>query len=211
MTIRAVLFDAAGVLTAPFGIELVAAALEAGADGDALVETLYPIFAHAGDGASIGNRLERGEVTLEEFFTSLGPIEADVRLVIDPDAATFFGAAWAPNETMQAFVREVSEAGYLTAMVSNIVYEWIPTWESIIPRSLPFDQRIYSCVEGTRKPEPRIYEIALERLGVEPAEAVFLDDFLAMVEGARELGMTAVHVEDTVTAIAETRRLLGLV
>ena len=168
------------------------------------------MFASAGDGASIGNQLERGEVTLEEFFASLGPLEADVRLVIDPDAATFFGAAWAPNDQMQAFVHEVGEAGYLTALVSNIVHEWIPTWESVIPRSLPFDERVYSCVEGTRKPEPRIYEIALERLGVEPAEAVFLDDFAAMVEGARELGMAAVHVEDTATAIAETRALLGL-
>ena len=117
--VRAVLFDAAGVLTAPFDIELVEGALAAGADPEVLVEVLFPLFASAGSGDSMGNRLERGEVTLEAFFASVGSAEGDVRLVVDPAAPTFFGHAWEPNAAMQAFVCEVSEAGFATALVSN--------------------------------------------------------------------------------------------
>ena len=211
MTVRAVLFDAAGVLTAPFSAELIGDALEAGADPEVLLNVLYPIFAHAGDGASAGNRLERGEITLEEVFASLAPAEQPhVRMVIDPASPTFFGDTWAPGPEMQAFVREVADAGFQTAMVSNIVTEWIPVWERVVPLDLPFDVRVYSCVIGARKPEPAIYEHALDALGVEPHEALFLDDFEAMVEGARELGMHAVHVADPATAIADARAILGI-
>ncbi|MEM7285351.1 MAG: HAD family phosphatase [Actinomycetota bacterium] len=211
MTIRAVLFDAAGVLTAPFSVELVGHALDAGADPHVLLDVLYPIFAHAGDGESAGNRLERGEITLEEFFASLGEHEQPhVRMVIDPASPTFFGDAWAPGLEMQAFVREVSEAGFMTAMVSNIVTEWIPVWERVVPLDLPFDHRVYSCVIGARKPEPAIYDHALDALGVGPSEALFLDDFEAMVDGARAMGMHAVHVEDPAAAIAEAREILGM-
>ena len=211
MTIRAVLFDAAGVLTAPFSVELVGHALEAGADPDVLLNVLYPIFAHAGDGESAGNRLERGEITLEEFFASLTEDEQPhVRMVIDPASPTFFGDSWAPGSEMQAFVHEVADAGFQTAMVSNIVTEWIPVWERVIPLDLPFDHRVYSCVIGARKPEPAIYHHALDLLGIRADEALFLDDFEAMVDGARALGMQAVHVADPSTAIAEARSVLGI-
>lgn len=211
MTIRAVLFDAAGVLTAPFSVDLVRTALDAGADPDVLLNVLYPIFAHAGDGESAGNRLERGEITLEEFLSSLGPdAEPHVRMVIDPGSPTFFGDAWAPGEEMQAFVREVAAAGFKTAMVSNIVTEWIPVWEAVVPLDLPFDVRVYSCAIGARKPEPAIYLHALDALGLAPGDALFLDDFEAMVDGARDLGMQAVHVVDPAVAIAEARSILGM-
>ena len=189
-TIRAVLFDAAGVLTAPFSADLVGHALDAGADPDVLLNVLYPIFAHAGDGESAGNRLERGEITLEEFFASLDPADQPhVRMVIDPASSSFFGDSWAPNLQMQDFVREVAAAGYRTALVSNIVTEWIPVWERVIPLDLPFDHRIYSCVIGARKPEPAIYQYALDALDLQAGEALFLDDFEAMVDGARSLGL----------------------
>lgn len=211
MSVRAVMFDAAGVLTSPFSAELVAHALDAGADAEVLLEVLYPIFAHAGDGQSMGNRLERGEVSLEAFFESLPDDDAHhVRMVVDPASPTFFGDAWAANAEMQAFVAEVADAGFATALVSNIVHEWIPTWERVIPTDLAFDARIYSCVLGTRKPEPEIYLHAAEALGVAPAETLFLDDFEAMVDGARSVGMHAVHVTDTAVAIAEARLALGL-
>ncbi len=211
MTIRGVLFDAAGVLTAPFSAQLVGHALDAGADPDVLLNVLYPMFAHAGDGESPGNRLERGEITLEEFFVTLGPDEQPhVRMVIDPASSTFFGDSWAPNLEMQDFVREVASAGLGTAMVSNIVTEWIPVWERVIPLDLPFQHRVYSCVIGARKPEPAIYQHALDLLGIGADEALFLDDFEDMVDGARALGMHAVHVADAEAAIVEARAILGI-
>ena len=73
-----------------------------------------------------------------------------------------------------------------------------------------FDVVLFSCEVGLRKPNPAIYELALERLGVAAEAALFLDDFAAMAEGARRVGMTAIDVVDHDDAIAQARSLLGL-
>jgi HAD superfamily hydrolase (TIGR01509 family) len=61
-----------------------------------------------------------------------------------------------------------------------------------------------------RKPEPGIYELTLERLGdgLAPADCLFIDDGEPNVEGAREVGMTAVHFRDNDQAIAEIKAAL---
>jgi putative hydrolase of the HAD superfamily len=60
-----------------------------------------------------------------------------------------------------------------------------------------------------RKPDPAIYLLACERLGVQPAEVVFLDDKEVAVEGARAVGMAAVRFRDNAQAIGEIEALLG--
>jgi putative hydrolase of the HAD superfamily len=59
-----------------------------------------------------------------------------------------------------------------------------------------FDSVTISAEEGVMKPDPRIYRIALARAGAAPAEAIFVDDSLRNVEGARAIGMTALHYTD---------------
>lgn len=71
-----------------------------------------------------------------------------------------------------------------------------------------FDPLIVSAEVGIAKPDPRIYRLALEQLGVEPAQAVFVDDFEDNVAGARWVGMQAVHFTSTPQAIAALRALL---
>ncbi len=207
---EAVLFDVAGVLTEGFTHALVAEAIEAGADFGLLAEALLPVFAGEGDGDTPGNRLERGEMTLEDFLTTLGPAEPHARMVLDPASPQFFGAGLAPKLAMHAFVDEVRAAGLKTAAVSNNVREWQSVWDAAMPPHERFDAVVFSCQVGVRKPNPAIYELALERLGVAPGAALFLDDFAAMAEGARAVGMTAIDVVDHDEAIAEARALLGL-
>jgi putative hydrolase of the HAD superfamily len=64
---------------------------------------------------------------------------------------------------------------------------------------------------GMRKPERRIYELTLKRLGdgLRGEECLFVDDLEVNCEGARALGMTAVRFEDTGQAIAELESALG--
>ena len=52
-----------------------------------------------------------------------------------------------------------------------------------------FDGEVVSCEEGTVKPEPRIYEILLERYGLDPAETLFIDDRAANIAAAEGLGI----------------------
>jgi epoxide hydrolase-like predicted phosphatase len=72
-----------------------------------------------------------------------------------------------------------------------------------------FDEMIISAEVGVAKPDARIYQIALEKLGVAPAEAVFLDDFPANVEGARAVGMQAIHFSQPDQALDELKKLLN--
>jgi HAD superfamily hydrolase (TIGR01509 family) len=59
-----------------------------------------------------------------------------------------------------------------------------------------FDATVFSCEEGTAKPERRIYEIALERLEVKPLETVFIDDRADFIEGAQKVGMHTIRFEN---------------
>ena len=70
------------------------------------------------------------------------------------------------------------------------------------------DEIIISAEEGIAKPDPRIFHIAAERLGVRPQEAVFVDDRPENVQGARALGMRGIQFETREQAIADVRKHL---
>lgn len=73
-----------------------------------------------------------------------------------------------------------------------------------------FDVVVESSVEGIRKPDPRIYRLACERLGVAPERTVFLDDLGINLKPARALGMHTIKVLDEEQAIAELAEVTGL-
>ena len=71
------------------------------------------------------------------------------------------------------------------------------------------DTIIYSHEEGMQKPEPRFYALACERLGVRPAESLFLDDVEVCVAAARACGMRAILFRDNAQAIADIEACLA--
>ena len=73
-----------------------------------------------------------------------------------------------------------------------------------------FDVIVESSIEGVRKPNPRIYEIACERIGVEANHCVFLDDLGINLKPARAMGMTTIKVVDPDDAIQELEEATGL-
>ncbi|MEE8308071.1 MAG: HAD-IA family hydrolase, partial [Gammaproteobacteria bacterium] len=72
-----------------------------------------------------------------------------------------------------------------------------------------FDVYVNSALVGLRKPDPAIFELTLEQLGVAPQQAIFLDDLIYNVDAARELGIHTVQVVDPETSLAELEALLG--
>ncbi len=73
-----------------------------------------------------------------------------------------------------------------------------------------FDLVVESSKEGIRKPNPKFYELACDRLGIRPPDAVFLDDLGVNLKPARDLGMTTIKVVTESQALAELERILGI-
>ena len=90
-----------------------------------------------------------------------------------------------PNERMIDYMRELRGRGYKMAICTNNVREWEARWRAMLPVDEIFDVVVDSAFVGSRKPEPRIYEITLERLGASPDSTLFIDDIEVNCEGAR--------------------------
>jgi HAD superfamily hydrolase (TIGR01509 family) len=73
-----------------------------------------------------------------------------------------------------------------------------------------FDARVISSEEGMRKPDPRIYELAAERMRLAPSEIAFVDDLPFNLKPARAQGMTTIHHKDSASTIAELERVFGI-
>lgn len=205
--VRAVLFDFAGVLTQPIANAFAVGAARAGVSQDLLRSVLVPMFLSAEDSDLPAHQLERGEISLAAFLASLGDHASVVGPLLDPASPSFVVGEFRAAPDMLAFASEVHEAGMKTAVVSNTVREWEPRWAATLPDPAPFDELVYSSQVGIRKPNPAIFEIALAKLGVVPAEALVLDDSLGNTEAAEQLGLQAIHVTDHAAAIAEARQL----
>lgn len=93
-----------------------------------------------------------------------------------------------PVRATERLVRDLKEAGYKLFVLSNMSREFIDFLRRVPVYAL-FDGEVVSCEEGTVKPEPRIYEILLERYGLEPAETLFIDDRAANIAAAGEFGI----------------------
>jgi putative hydrolase of the HAD superfamily len=86
------------------------------------------------------------------------------------------------------------------------VREWESLWRAKLPElDELFEVVVDSAFVGMRKPEPRIYELTLERLGGDlgAEECAFVDDLEVNCEAARALGMTAVRFEHAEQAIGD--------
>jgi epoxide hydrolase-like predicted phosphatase len=105
----------------------------------------------------------------------------------------------------------VRASGRRAAIVTNNIREFSEGWRSLFDVAAVAQVVVDSCEVGLRKPDPRIFALALERLGgIEPHRAAFLDDAPGNVAAARALGIHAILVEeDHTAALAELDALLN--
>ncbi|MGB7685249.1 MAG: HAD family phosphatase [Solirubrobacterales bacterium] len=207
--IKAVVSDFGGVLTTPLLGSFMAFQDTTGISTEDLGKAMAAIAAE--DGENPLYRLERGEVTEAAFLDRLGE-GLEPLLCHRPELHRFkeiYFEALDPNEQMIGLMRELKGEGYRMAMLTNNVREWEPLWRSMLPVDEIFEAVIDSGFVGVRKPEPPIYEMTLERIGLPGEACLFVDDLPHNCDGAREAGMTAVHFRDNEQAIAEIRAALS--
>src|SRR6185369_9532786 len=139
--------------------------------------------------------LETGRLSEPDFLAKIGDA-LEPELGHRPELRRFreiYFEALHPNEPMIDLMREAKASGRRMGLLTNNVREWEPLWRSMLPVDEIFEVVVDSAFVGCRKPEPEIYEITLESLGVEPERCLFVDDVEANCDGARALGLTAVH------------------
>ncbi len=106
------------------------------------------------------------------------------------------------NAELAAYVAGLRQR-YRTALLSNSFVGAREREQERYGFAALADLIVYSHEVGVAKPEPRIYELTWERLGIQPAEMIFVDDVAPNVDAARALGIRGVLFRDTAQAIAE--------
>lgn len=204
MSHRAVLFDLGGVVYDSPLHAIAAFERDRGLERGFVARVIG-----AGGEQGAWSRLERGELQLEAWHA---PFAAecqaaghalDTRALMD----SVRGSSSA-RPAMLVAIECIRQRGLLAAALTN---NWAPEGESGPRHELHacFDRVFESSVLGLRKPDPRIYRHACAELGVEPAEAVFLDDIGANLKSARALGMHTIKVDAPGPALAELEQVLG--
>jgi len=207
MPIKAVIFDLGGViLDSPMGIF---AEFEKKHGLDA--NFLNHLIVNQGPQGAWA-RLERGELDLESFVDAF---DAEIRAA---------GADISSRELMVAVndfaklrpqmieaVRRIRRAGFQVAALTN---NWIRsdgrTSTDMEDLKREFDAFVESSRVGVAKPDPQIYAIALEALGIKAPEAVFLDDIGRNLKPAWQMGMATIKVESEESALVRLEAMLGL-
>ncbi len=215
MTIRAIIFDLGGVVLGSPLHAIAAYEREIGLPAN----FVNHVVADTAPGGA-WSRLERGEISMETFYTDF---EADCQAAGQTlSARTMFermALESLPRPSMIEAIRRIRAEGYLAAALTN---NWAQEEDADEKESGPpggdgtraladlFDIFVESSVEGLRKPDPRIYTLVCERLGVAPGEAVFLDDIGTNLKAARALGMTTIKVTTPEQALEELSAVIEL-
>jgi len=186
LALRAVIFDYGMVLTGQPSAEAHDAMLRITGLPNDQFEAIYWADRHAYD---------EGKLTGLQFWQN---IVRDAKL--DLDAATidelnqWDARMWTTqNPAMLAWQLQLKQHGIRTAILSNMgdtvlanierEFDWLPR----------FDVLVWSYQHKMAKPEPAIYRLALERLGTQPEETLFIDDKQANIDAARALGIVSIQ------------------
>lgn len=197
---RGLLVDWGGVLTTNLFTSFGEFCATNGLDPD----TLRTTFRSDREAQALLADFERGRIDEAAYEPRLAE-----KLGLDSHEGLIAGlfAGIGPDEEMIDAVAAVKAAGVRTGLLSN---SWgANTYDrSSFPRL--FDVLVISGEEGIRKPEPEIYALAAERIGLPPSELVFIDDLPHNLAPAREAGMATIHHTSAAETIPRLEELLGL-
>jgi epoxide hydrolase-like predicted phosphatase len=168
-------------------------------------QTVKRAFREDPEALGLLRQLERGDIEVDEFEPLFG-----ARIGVTNTeglVGRLFGGV-GPDEAMLTAVRRAGEAGLCTGLISN-------SWGAGLSYDMSLLDELFEAVVisgdvGMHKPDPAIYMLGAERLGLRPEECVFVDDLRENCQGAEEVGMTAVLHRGADKTVPELERLLGV-
>lgn len=196
--IEAILFDWGGVLIDDPGPGLMAYCAKA---LDVSVEDY--VAAHKRH----GEPLQKGQIPEAEFWERVCDDLERPRPQVSSLWGQAFSAAYSPRPEVFELAGRLRAAGYKTALLSNTE---MAAQEFFGARNYDmFDAAVFSCAEGTRKPEREIYEITAHKLKVTPVQCAFIDDRQDFIDGAAAAGMKGILYEDF-NQVCQSLKQLGV-
>ena len=199
MTIRTIIFDAGGVIVRtenPAPRDQLAARL--GMSREEINDLVF--FSETARLATLG------KLTAQEHWEATRKSLALPPEIFSTVPAEFFGGD-VLDYSLIDYLRSLRPR-FKTALLSNA---WDDLRQVVVERwqvADAFDELIISAEVGLAKPDPRIYRLTIDRLGVFPHEAIFVDDVLHNLEAAREVGLNIVHFRSPQQACAEVEQML---
>src|SRR5688500_16718953 len=198
MSIRAVFFDLGGVLVrTEFQAPRQALAERLGMEYDDLDKIVFD--------SDSGIKATTGEISSDEHWDSvLKRLKRPASELVAIRDEFFAGDI--VDRTLLDYIRSL-RGKFKTGLISNA---WSDLRDFIVREKFDdaFDKIIISAEVGAAKPEPKIFQIALEQFGVKPNEAVFVDDFLINIEGCEKVGIRGIHFKDPESTLQQLKKLL---
>lgn len=208
---RGLLVDFGGVLTTSVARSFRRFCRDLGIEPELVKDTFLEAY-DGPDGESPVHLVETGRISGAQFAGGLAEIlSRRSGIAIEPDGLIerlFAGVSL--DEAMLAGVAAARRAGVRTGLLSN---SWGDGPQTGYPRERfgeLFDAVVISGEVGLRKPDPRIFTLAAQRLGLVPAACVFVDDVAVNVAAAEALGMAGVAHRDAEQTLHRVAGLLGL-
>lgn len=199
MSIKAVFFDLGGVIVrTEFQAPRQQLAERLGMEYEDLSKIVFD--------SESGIRASMGEITSADHWAlvlkRLKRPAAELSVIRDE-----FFAGDIVDRTLVEYIRSL-RSRYKTGLISNA---WSDLRDFVVREKFDdaFDKMVISAEVGAMKPEPKIFQIALEQFGVKPKEAVFVDDFYINIEGCEKVGIRGIHFKDVESTLQQLKKLLS--
>lgn len=206
MVMKAFIFDLGAVVFRWRPAVVLARVLPEHAPDAARAQALARRFFQGED--SPWGRFDRGLLSLSELLSEqsrhTGLTQDEVLSVVEavPEELQ-------PLPDTVAWIRELQSAGHPLFYLSNMPVPYADHLELVQPVMRRFLGGVFSARVQLGKPDPAIFQFALQRFGLQPHQAVFIDDHPANVEAARACGLAAVQFVEAAEAARQARELLA--
>jgi putative hydrolase of the HAD superfamily len=198
--VNGLLIDYGGVLTTNVFDSFRDFCVAEGLEGDAIMRLLR----EEPRAIRLVRALETGELSEDDFGQRFGEL---LGIHQRPGLVDRMFAGMRPDEEMLAALRRARAAGIRTGLISNSM--GVGRYDRSAFPDL-FDGVVISGEVGMHKPQPEIFLLGAERVGVEAGDCVFVDDLRQNCEGAEAVGMTAILHRGAESTVPELERLLGV-
>lgn len=187
---KAVVFDCFGVLTTDLWRQFL----------DSL-----PNSVNKNELSQLNRLLDAGFISDEDFMNQVTKIAGKK----PPKVENLKEGQIVKNDTLLKYVKSLKSKNYKTAILSNISTNWIIDMLLSQEEQSYFDEYIFSYKVGLLKPNPDIFNLTCDKLGVDLSQAIFIDDNSGFCDAAEQIGLKSVHFEDNEQVINRVNKLIG--